>query len=500
MNAWTQLMIEPTHDQGCIKEAYAHRLLEKMPNEAEEIFTGLHKAYNEALVLSQKIGVRDRAPDLNPKPDLGEIKYVFNHDLPAGLQVGQEESYTMLMDTLREELFHEDVSSLLERLDTLTQADKTLDYYKGIRQLFMADIEEGYRLLAMSGQGPMSDDTQLMTYAYSALRQGDIQTSAMAFLMALARDKNKASAVKGMALCYFHLKRYRESLVVFEVLQSKQPYDFTCATYILKAYQGLKDTLEARSNLHKDEKTLLIKSLKAMGKYTEAFESMKAMEADLCGEELLALAMLASDVDGQAHLDNRRYLEKALLAYEKTGLNPALVVHKMGISFYDQHEETGDEDQRRRALDNFRKSQALDPSNPDNDYFIGLMLKETEDYDQALKHIEGALKVCLKIDYLVEKAVCLYNLDDYQACIDTIVYMDNFDYQNDYFAYSKYLQGYCHLQLDQFSQARACAERAQIDGYNPASVESLLESIGVYEKEAEKSKGFLGKLTRLFDH
>lgn len=495
MDCWNQLNIKATNNTFNIKVAYATKLKKIRPDDNSQTLIILKKAYEEAIELSKKISINGNDDTIintfiNTNKSLScNINTIDSkNNVPKNLDLKQVNKYITLRENLRKNIYNKNIDYIVVELKSLCPNDAVVDYFLGLRNIFYNNYKLGYNHIKQAFTNCQNELSIMLSYGNLAITNDDIYDAVHAFTKCLSLDSDNPNCIKGIAMCYYHLKKYEESIILFEILLYIFKHDFTCRTYLHKSYEKIQEILSKKESLNIYEKRILVNSYKARNNYVEAFKLLKSMSNELTPEESLDLAIIATDKLNIAYDIQRSYLQNAIKSYKTVKLNSYIAYHKLGVTYYNEYSDDEIISKFKKIIKYFKKSIHLNPEFGDNYYYLGMIYRLTDKFKKSLNYLDVALEKCKNIetDIMCEKAICYVLTKNYTKCIDTINHMDNHDYGNEYFSYTKYLEGHCYYKLGDLENAKKYALQAKDDGYESKSLDKLIELVNIDHNYIEK--------------
>ncbi|MCT4597233.1 MAG: hypothetical protein N4A50_05070 [Vallitalea sp.] len=258
-----------------------------------------------------------------------------------------------------------------------------------------------------------------------------------------------------------------------------------------------------------EEKKLLATCHKEKEQYEKAFKVLKDVMNELSAEEKLGLVELTKAVFPDNLQLRKQYIENAIKAYEKEGLNAYMPYHMLGVAYYDVYSVDELIEHGAEVIAIFEKSVALNKDYGHNYYLVGCILKLNDQYEESLPYYNLAIEKTegLRNNYLLAKIKSLYFTGRYHECLETIFYLNNHDYQGGNYADALLYAGYCYYKLGEYNNAEEYARRAAREGYDADEVEDLLDYISEERKEREEKRreqseekvGLFGRIFNMFN-
>lgn len=355
----------------------------------------------------------------------------------------------------------------------------------------------------------MSELTKLLNEGYTAIDNGEFQRAYDLFYEGTRYHNNNIQCVKGLALCDFYRGKYEEAIRRFKDVLKIQPHDFNVLSCYQKAYDLIQIDLLKKPILTSEEKKLLARCYKVKEQYENAFKVLKDISSTLSAKESLDLAELTTEVFPEHFQLRKQYIEKAIKAYEKEGLNAYMPYHMLGRAYYDAYSVDELIERGTEVISIFEKSIELNKDYGHNYYLVGCILKLNDQYEESLPYYELAIEKTegLRNNYLLGKIKSLYFTRRYHECLETIFYLNNYDYQGGNYAEALLYAGYCYYKLGEYNTAEEYAHRAAREDYDADEVEDLLDYISEGKKEREEKRrekreekvGVLGKFLNMFN-
>lgn len=337
---------------------------------------------------------------------------------------------------------------------------------------------------------------------FSSIRDANYDDALGYFFSALGVDDVKYFCLKGIGMTWYHLARYEDMIMLFDVLLYNTPYDLTTRTYRLKAYNALRYKLKRELTLSTDEKIALAHCHMTFDEQKLAYKLLNECRENLKAEDKLNLALMVKGISPEKYDLQKEYFQEAVNSYEANNDNPYKPYHYLGVAHFHQIEDDPTEEGLMASIDLFNKSVKHNPLYRENYFFLSHAYKGLKSYHKALKYINKAIEISDErmTYYYVQKAYLQYQVDEYEAAIQTIIETEEHDYEHGESPYTKMLAGYCYYEMDELDRAEEWVNRARIAGYDIEEVERILGLINEERKTIKKSSGLFSGLKNMVNN